>query len=63
MIGAARTILLRHSLAVIALFVALGGTSLAVTGATSKHGHTYYACATARFHTLNLTTKGASCAQ
>lgn len=62
MFATARTLLRRHVLAVIAIFIALGGTSFAVTGGvSSKRTKTYYACVTERSHTLNLTTKTAAC--
>ena len=62
MLGTCWTFVRRYSIALVALFVALGGTSFAVTGGSSKRGTTtYYACVTARFHTVNLTTKHASC--
>jgi hypothetical protein len=53
----------RHALGAAALFIALGGTSYAVTGdMTQKQSKTYYACVTARFHTLNLSTEKGRCA-
>ena len=61
MIGTAWTVVRRHVLVVIALFIALGGTAFAVTdnGSRGAGTKTYYACVTQRFHTLNLTTKAA----
>jgi collagen triple helix repeat protein len=61
MLGTWWTFVTRHSVALVALFLALGGTSFAVTSAGSNRGTTYYACVTARFHTMNLTTKHGSC--
>ncbi|WP_037409916.1 collagen-like domain-containing protein [Candidatus Solirubrobacter pratensis] len=52
----------RHALGAAALFIALGGTSYAVTGdMTQKQSKTYYACVTAHFHTLNLSTEKGKC--
>jgi Collagen triple helix repeat (20 copies) len=47
--------------ALIALFVALGGTSYAVTGLGSSSARRFYACVTQTFHTLNLTNASAAC--
>jgi Collagen triple helix repeat (20 copies) len=53
----------RHILAVVAIFIALGGSSYAaVSGvATPKKSKTYYACVTTTYQTLNLTTKNGKC--
>jgi hypothetical protein len=53
----------RHIIGVTALFLALGGTSYAVTGDVAKKSDTktLYACVTAKYHTLNLSSKGAKC--
>src|SRR4051794_31738746 len=52
----------RHVIAVVALFVALGGSSYAVADATSpSNGKTLYACITKQHKTLNLTTATAKC--
>uniref|UniRef100_UPI0035C8E70F collagen-like triple helix repeat-containing protein n=1 Tax=Patulibacter defluvii TaxID=3095358 RepID=UPI0035C8E70F len=56
------TLVRRHSIALLALFVALGGTSYAVTSAARPAaGKTYYACVTPRYKTLNLTTARGRC--
>jgi hypothetical protein len=52
----------RHSIALLALFVALGGTSYALSGRDANGSpKTLYACVTKEFGTLNLSTAGASC--
>ena len=52
----------QHVIAVVALFMALGGTSYAMVGATSaSDSKTLYACITERYKTLNLTTATAKC--
>ena len=51
----------------LALFVALGGTSYAVsdraatTASTATSGNQIYACVTNQFKTLNLSSKSAPC--
>lgn len=54
----------RQPLALLVLFVALGGTSYAAAGARRpprERGERMYACATARHGTLNLTTASGRC--
>ena len=52
----------RNVLALVALFVALGGTSYAVTGGGSSAGPgRFYACVTELHRTLNLTSRSATC--
>ena len=51
----------RHIIGVVALFVALGGTSYAAVGAVAKNEKTYYACVTTAHKTLNLSSKSAKC--
>ena len=52
-----------HAIGVTALFLALGGTSYAVTGEVAKKSDekTLYACVTSKYHTLNLSSKNAKC--
>src|ERR1700710_2774943 len=57
------TVLRRHAIAFVALFLLLGGSAYAVAdqvgrGASSKQ---LYACVTGDFHTLNLTSAGLKC--
>ena len=51
----------RHHIALLALFIALGGTSYAVAGRGSSSAGRFYACVTQAFHTLNLTSASAAC--
>src|SRR6202012_4426865 len=51
----------RHHIALIALFLALGGTSYAATDGFSSSTSPLYACVTKHFGTLNLTSRSASC--
>ena len=51
----------QHHVALLALFIALGGTSYAVAGRGSSPAGRFYACVTQRFHTLNLTSASAAC--
>jgi Collagen triple helix repeat (20 copies) len=50
----------QHHIALLALFLALGGTSYAATAHGGSSGR-LYACVTQRFHTVNLTTASATC--
>jgi hypothetical protein len=57
------TVLRRHAIAFVALFLLLGGSAYAVadqvgSGASPKQ---LYACVTGDFHTLNLTSAGQKC--
>ncbi|WP_211656656.1 collagen-like protein, partial [Patulibacter medicamentivorans] len=54
-------LLRRHTIALLALFIALGGTSYAVTSAAKPSSKTYYACVTKRYKTLNLSSADGSC--
>jgi hypothetical protein len=51
----------RHAIGLLALFVALGGTSYAVTHHGAHSPHRFYACVTKRFKTLNLTRANEPC--
>lgn len=51
----------RHHVALLALFVALGGTSYAAAGRGSSSAGRLYACVTQAHHTLNLTTAAGVC--
>ena len=54
----------QHSVALVAVFIALGGTSYAVTSsetARNSSPNRLYACVTPKFQTLNLTTAAATC--
>jgi hypothetical protein len=51
----------QHHIALLALFIALGGTSYAVAGRGSPSAGRFYACVTQAFHTLNLTSASATC--
>ena len=52
----------RHIIGVVALFIALGGTSYAaIDTVAQKSNKTYYACVTQAHNTLNLSTKAAKC--
>ena len=51
----------QHHLALLALFIALGGTSYAAVGRTSSSSGRLYACVTRAYHTLNLTSASAVC--
>ncbi len=51
----------RHHVALLALFIALGGTSYAATSGTNSSAGRLYACATDAYHTLNLTSAAAVC--
>lgn len=55
-------VFIRRSVAVVVVaLLILTGTSFAMSGKSGAKPTTYYACVTHRFHTLNLTTKTASC--
>jgi Collagen triple helix repeat (20 copies) len=51
----------QHHIALLALFIALGGSAYAVAGRGSSSAGRFYACVTQRFHTLNLTSASAAC--
>jgi hypothetical protein len=51
----------RNVVALVALFIALGGTSYAVTGQMDSSNGRLYACVTHKFGTLNLTRASAVC--
>jgi hypothetical protein len=51
----------RNIVALVALFIALGGTSYAVTVHTRSSSGRLYACVTGKFGTLNLTRASAVC--
>src|ERR1700722_8268136 len=51
----------RNVVALVALFIALGGTSYAVTGHMRSSSGRLYACVTHKFNTLNLTGASAIC--
>ena len=51
----------RHHIALLALFIALGGSAYAVAGRNSPSAGRFYACVTQAFHTLNLTSASAAC--
>ena len=51
----------QHHIALLALFIALGGTSYAVAGRGPSSAGRFYACVTQAFHTLNLTSASAAC--
>ena len=51
----------RHHLALVALFIALGGTSYAAVDRVSSSSGRLYACVTRRFHTLNLSSASGVC--
>jgi hypothetical protein len=57
------TFVRNNAIGVTALFLALGGTSYAVTGTVKKsdEGNTLYACVTPKYHTMNLSSKNAKC--
>src|SRR5262245_55898026 len=62
LLSSSLSFLRRNLLASVALFVALGGTSYAVSDSViAQKSTTYYACVTQQFGTLNLTTKNARC--
>src|SRR3954469_1196176 len=46
---------------VLTCLVVLSGTSYAAGGSDTKPGRKHYACVTARWHTLNLSSKTATC--
>jgi len=51
----------RHYIGLLALFIALGGTSYAVAGRDAQSPQTFYACVTERFGTLNLSHADTPC--
>jgi hypothetical protein len=51
----------QHHIALLALFIALGGSAYAVAGRNSSSARRFYACVTQAFHTLNLTSASAAC--
>jgi hypothetical protein len=51
----------RHHLALVALFIALGGTSYAAVARIGSSSGRLYACVTQTFHTLNLTSASGVC--
>ena len=51
----------QHHIALLALFIALGGSAYAVAGRRSSSTGRFYACVTQAFHTLNLTSASAAC--
>jgi hypothetical protein len=51
----------QHHIALLALFIALGGSAYAVAGRNSSSAGRFYACVTQAFHTLNLTSASAAC--
>src|SRR3954469_16427333 len=59
--GRAGSFLRRHAIVVLAALVVICGSAAAMTGVARKADRTLYACATARFQTLNLSSRSAKC--
>jgi hypothetical protein len=51
----------QHHVALVALFIALGGTSYAAVDRVASSSRPLYACVTPRYHTLNLSSASGIC--